>query len=50
MNPLRVILCLVFPPAAVLDRGFIAIALTTFLTVFGWIPGVAAALVYSSMK
>jgi uncharacterized membrane protein YqaE (UPF0057 family) len=48
MSWLRAIVCVVLPPLAVLDRGFKPLALTTFLTIFGWIGGVVAALVYSS--
>jgi uncharacterized membrane protein YqaE (UPF0057 family) len=42
---MRVILALVFPPLAVLDKGMGSIAIVLILTLFGWIPGTIAALV-----
>ncbi len=44
MGCLRAILCLVFPPLSVLDRGCGTILIVTVLTIAGWIPGVIAAL------
>jgi len=41
----RVILCIIFPPLAVLDKGCGSILLVTILTIAGWIPGIIAALV-----
>ena len=35
----KVILCIIFPPLAVLDCGCGAIILTTILTCAGWVPG-----------
>ena len=49
MSWFRAILCLLMPPLATLDRGPKAVALTGVLTFLGWVPGVVAALVYSSM-
>lgn len=48
MSIWRILVCLIFPPLAVLDRGCGAIAVTTLLTLVGWIPGVIAALLYAS--
>lgn len=48
MTPLRTLLCFVAPPLAVMDRGSKAIVLTSALSIAGWIPGIIAALVYSS--
>lgn len=48
MSALRVILCLILPPVAVIDRGLKPVLLTSVLTFLGWMPGVVAALVYSS--
>jgi uncharacterized membrane protein YqaE (UPF0057 family) len=48
MSCLRIILCLILPPLAVLDKGCGAIFLTTLLTLFGWIPGVLAAIFFST--
>jgi len=41
----RVILSIIFPPLAVLDKGCGSIIIVTILTALGWIPGVIAALV-----
>lgn len=48
MSCFRVILCIIFPPLAVLDKGCGSIVITTILTLFGWIPGVIAALVINN--
>lgn len=40
----RVILCLLLPPLAVLDKGCGSVLLVLLLTVAGWVPGVLAAL------
>ncbi len=45
MSLLRAILCIVFPPLAVLDRGCGTILLVFLLTLAGWVPGAIAALV-----
>ncbi len=45
MSIWRVLLCLLFPPLAVLDKGCGSILITTILTLVGWVPGVIAALV-----
>ncbi len=44
----RVILCIIFPPLAVLDRGPGNIILTVILTILGWVPGVICALILNS--
>jgi len=44
----RAILCIIFPPLAVLDRGCGAILITLLLTSAGWIPGVIAAILFNS--
>ena len=46
----RAILCIIFPPLAVLDKGCGAILLTLILTCAGWIPGVIAAIVNAGEK
>jgi uncharacterized membrane protein YqaE (UPF0057 family) len=48
MSIWRILLCLIFPPLAVLDKGCGAIVITTLLTLVGWIPGVIAALLFAS--
>ncbi|MBO7174865.1 MAG: YqaE/Pmp3 family membrane protein [Spirochaetaceae bacterium] len=46
----RVILCIIFPPLAVLDKGCGSILLVLLLTCAGWIPGAIAALILSQKK
>ncbi|HVO44220.1 MAG TPA: YqaE/Pmp3 family membrane protein [Aggregatilineales bacterium] len=41
----RAILCIIFPPLAVIDRGCGTILIVLLLTAAGWLPGVIAALV-----
>ena len=43
----RAILCIIFPPLAVMDRGCGAILLTLILTFAGWIPGCIAAILFN---
>lgn len=45
MNLTRVILCIIFPPLAVIDRGCGSIVIVAVLTMIGWVPGVIGALV-----
>ena len=45
MSILRVILAIIFPPLAVLDKGCGSIIIVILLTIAGWIPGVIAALI-----
>ena len=45
MSCFRVLLCIIFPPLAVIDKGCGSIIIVTLLTVIGWVPGVIAALV-----
>jgi len=42
----RAILCIVFPPLAVIDQGCGALLLTTILWCMGWVPGVIAAILF----
>ncbi len=44
MGLLRALLCIIFPPLAVLDRGCGSVLLVALLTLFGWVPGVLAAI------
>ncbi len=41
----RILLALVFPPLAVLDKGCGTASLVFLLTMFGWFPGIVLALV-----
>ena len=47
---IRAFFAFVFPPLAVLDKGCGAIAITSFLTMFAWIPGVIAALYFGFVQ
>jgi uncharacterized membrane protein YqaE (UPF0057 family) len=40
----RAILCIIFPPLAVLDRGCGTVLIVILLTAAGWVPGAIAAL------
>lgn len=44
----RVLLCIIFPPLAVLDKGCGSIVITFLLTLCGWVPGCVAALILNS--
>ncbi|MGM9803517.1 MAG: YqaE/Pmp3 family membrane protein [Muribaculaceae bacterium] len=50
MSLIRVILSIIFPPLAVLDRGCGSILIVLILTACGWVPGVIAALVILNKK
>ena len=41
----RALLCILFPPLAVIDQGCGSFLLVCLLTLVGWIPGVIAALI-----
>ena len=45
MSVFRVLLSVLFPPLAVLDKGCGSVLIVTLLTFAGWIPGVIGALV-----
>jgi uncharacterized membrane protein YqaE (UPF0057 family) len=45
MSLLRVLICIIFPPLAVIDQGCGSVLIVFLLTLAGWIPGVIAALV-----
>ena len=48
MSCLRVLLCIIFPPLAVIDKGCGSIIIVTILTLLGWIPGVIGALIINN--
>jgi len=50
MGFFRVLLCIIFPPLAVLDKGCGSILITIILTICGWVPGVIAALIINNKK
>jgi len=41
----RVLLSILFPPLAVIDKGCGSVLITFLLTLCGWVPGVIAALI-----
>ena len=45
MSFFRVLLAIIFPPLAVVDRGCGSIFIVFLLTLAGWVPGVIAALI-----
>lgn len=45
MSFFRVLLSILFPPLAVIDQGCGSVFIVFILTLFGWVPGVIAALV-----
>jgi len=45
MDIRRLILAVIMPPAAVMNKEAGTIMLTGLLTVLGWVPGVVAALI-----
>lgn len=45
MSIWRVILSVIFPPLAVIDKGCGSVVIVLILTLLGWIPGVIAALI-----
>ena len=45
MSFFRVLLSIIFPPLAVVDKGCGSILIVLILILLGWIPGVIAALI-----
>lgn len=45
MSLFRVILSILFPPLAVVDKGCGSVLIVFLLTLCGWVPGVIAALI-----
>ncbi len=50
MGCLRLIIAVLLPPLAVIDKGCGPILVVTLLTIMGWIPGVIGAIVFASME
>lgn len=46
----RILLAILLPPLAVLDKGCGAVLVVLILTIVGWIPGVIGALVIGSIS
>lgn len=49
MGCMRAIVCLIFPPLAVIDRGCGTVLIVFVLTAMAWVPGVIAALLINYM-
>lgn len=45
MSCLQVLLAVIFPPLAVIDRGCGSVLIVFLLTCLGWLPGVIGALI-----
>lgn len=45
MSLIRVLLSIIFPPLAVIDKGCGSVVLVFILTLCGWVPGVIGALI-----
>ena len=45
MSLIRVILSIIFPPLAVIDKGCGSVLIVFILTLCGWIPGVIGAMI-----
>lgn len=45
MSLIRVLLAILFPPLAVVDKGCGSVLIVFLLTLCGWVPGCIAALV-----
>lgn len=45
MSLIRVILSIIFPPLAVINKGCGSVLIVFILTLCGWIPGVIGALI-----
>jgi len=50
MSLLRAIVCVIFPPLGVYDKGCGNILLVGILTLIGWIPGVIAAMIVCNLN
>jgi uncharacterized membrane protein YqaE (UPF0057 family) len=46
----RALLCILFPPLAVADKGCGSFLIVFVLTLVGWVPGVIAALIVNGEK
>lgn len=50
MSLIRVILAIIFPPLAIIDKGCGFVLIILLLTLCGWVPGVIGALVILNGK
>lgn len=50
MSLIRVILAIIFPPLAIIDKGCGSVLIILLLTLCGWVPGVIGALIILNGK
>ncbi|MDZ7633951.1 MAG: YqaE/Pmp3 family membrane protein [Bacteroidales bacterium] len=50
MGILRVLVCIFFPPLAVIDKGCGSVLIIFLLTLCGWVPGVIGALIINNKR
>lgn len=50
MSFFRVLLCILFPPLSIIDKGCGSVLIVFLLTLAGWVPGVIAALIINNRK
>jgi uncharacterized membrane protein YqaE (UPF0057 family) len=50
MSIWRVLVCIFFPPLAVVDKGCGSFLIIFLLTLCGWVPGVIGALIINNKK
>lgn len=50
MSLFRVLLAIIFPPLAVVDKGCGSVVIVFILTILGWLPGVIGALIILNKK
>jgi uncharacterized membrane protein YqaE (UPF0057 family) len=50
MSLFRVLLCILFPPLAIIDKGCGSVLIVFLLTLAGWVPGVIAALIINNRR
>jgi uncharacterized membrane protein YqaE (UPF0057 family) len=46
----RVLICIICPPLAVIDKGCGSVLIVFLLTLCGWVPGVIGALVINNRR
>ena len=50
MSCLRAIMCIIFPPLAVVDKGCGSVLIVFALTLCAWVPGVIGAILICNKK
>lgn len=50
MSCARLIVAIILPPLAVVDKGCGPVVVVAMLTVLGWIPGIIGAIVFASRE